>query len=75
MRIFTKKEIENWIEYTDENVLKKEDFLGRCHICGEFLENLELPEGPEKKIVCLKDRDYFVEGYEELIEFGEIKDN
>jgi hypothetical protein len=73
MREFTEEEIGKWIEFTDKNVLPKEEFLGRCHQCGEHLENLELPEGPEKKIVCLKDRKYFVEGFEELEEWGELQ--
>lgn len=68
MREFTEEEIEKWIDYTDKNVLPKEEFLGRCHQCGEFLVNLELPEGPEKKIVCLKDRENFVSDFEELAE-------
>ena len=68
MREFTEEEIEKWIDYTDKNVLPKEEFLGRCHQCGDFLVNLELPEGPEKKIVCLKDREKFVGDFEELAE-------
>lgn len=68
MREFTEEEIEKWIDYTDKNGLPKEEFLGRCHQCGDFLVNLELPEGPEKKIVCLKDRENFVSNFEELEE-------
>ena len=68
MREFTEEEIEKWIDYTDKNVLPKEEFLGRCHQCGDFLVNLELPEGPEKKIVCLKDLEKFVSDFEELAE-------
>lgn len=72
MRKFSEVEVENWIKNQDENVLPKEEFLGRCFACGESLSELELPEGPEKKVVCLKDRDYFVDVYEELQELGEI---
>ena len=75
MREFTEEEIKKWIDYTDKNVLPKEEFLGRCHQCGDFLVNLELPEGPEKKIVCLKDRENFVSDFEELeeLEKGELE--
>lgn len=40
-----------------------------------LLVNLELPEGPEKKIVCLKDRENFVSDFEELeeLEKGELE--
>jgi len=72
MRKFSEVEVENWIKNQDENVLSKEEFLGRCFACGEFLSELELPEGPEKKVVCLEDRDFFVEQYEELKEMEEI---
>ncbi|CAM3352176.1 hypothetical protein [Nosocomiicoccus ampullae] len=72
MRIFTEEEIEKWIDYTDEEVLPKEEFLGRCFACGEFLNTVELPEGPEKKIVCLRDRGYFIDQYEFLVKDGEI---
>lgn len=73
MRNFTEEETEKWIDYTDKNVLPKEEFLGKCYQCGELLKNLELPEGPEKRIVCLKHREDFVVDYEELEEWGEIE--
>lgn len=73
MRQFSEIEIEKWIDYTDENVLSKEEFAGRCYVCGESLDTLELPEGPEKQIVCLEHREYFVGEFEELIEMGELK--
>lgn len=72
MRTFTEDEIEKWIDYTDKNVLPKEEFLGKCHQCGRELKDVELPEGPEKKIVCLNCREHFVLGYEELKEWGDI---
>lgn len=73
MRSFSEADIEKYIEYTDENVIPTEELLGQCFICGLQLNEVELPEGPEKKIVCLKDRVYFVEGFEELLELGELK--
>lgn len=73
MKKFSEVEIEKWIDYTDENVLPKEELLGRCYVCGASLDTLELPEGPEKKIVCLEHREYFVEDFDELIEMGELK--
>ena len=72
MKSFSETDIEKYLKYTDENVIPLEHVLGNCFICGELLSEVELPEGPEKKVVCLKDRDYFVEGYEELQELGEI---
>ena len=64
--IFSEEEIQAYIKYTDENVLSKEEFEGRCVICGEPLNELELPEGPERKVVCLKDRKYFATDFVDL---------
>lgn len=72
MKSFSEADIEKYLKYTDENVLSLEELLGNCFICGELLSEVELPEGPEKKVACLKDRDYFIELYEELQELGEI---
>lgn len=72
MKKFSEEDIERYLKYTDENVLNREELLGHCFICGELLDEIDLPNGPEKKIVCLKDRDYFVESYEELKELGEL---
>ncbi|WP_249872605.1 hypothetical protein [Oceanobacillus saliphilus] len=72
MKSFSEADIEKYLKYTDENVIPLEEVLGNCFTCGSLLSEVELPEGPEKKVVCLKDRDYFVEGYEELQELGEI---
>lgn len=72
MKIFSEAEIEEYLKYTDENVISLEEVLGHCFTCGALLSEVELPEGPEKKVVCLKDRDFFVEGYEELQELKEI---
>ncbi|WP_373747908.1 hypothetical protein [Kaistella sp.] len=73
MRTFTEKQIEEYINYTDENVISKEEVLGQCFMCGRPLKEVDLPEGPERKVVCLKDRDFFVEQYEELLDMGEIQ--
>lgn len=73
MRIFSEADIEKYLKYVDENVVPVEDTLGRCFICGVTLDEAELPEGPEKKVVCLKNRDYFVETIEGLVEDGELK--
>lgn len=72
LRQFTEEEIEKWIDYTDENVLPREEFIGRCYVCGENLINLVSSEGPEKEIVCFKDREYFVSDFEELEEWGKV---
>jgi len=72
MKRFSETDIDKYLKYTDENVIPLEEVLGNCFTCGELLSGVELPEGPEKKVVCLKDRDYFVEQYEELQELGEI---
>ena len=55
MKEFTTEEIEKYLKYTDENVIPVEEVLGQCFICGENLNEVELPEGAEKKVVCLKD--------------------
>lgn len=73
MRKFSETDVEKWINYQDANVLPKEEFLGRCFVCGESLDKLELPEGPERQVVCLNDREYHVELFEELVEMGELK--
>lgn len=63
MRQFTKEEIKKYLEDTNENVIPLQEVLGKCFICGIPLDQLELPEGPENQIVCLKDRSYFVESF------------
>lgn len=64
MRQFKKEEVEEYLEYINENVISLQEVLGQCFICGLPLDEVELPKGPEKKIVCLKDRDSFVEDFE-----------
>lgn len=63
MRQFTKEEIKKYLEYTNKNIIPLKEVLGTCFICGIPLDQLELPEGPEKQVVCLKDRSYFVESF------------
>lgn len=74
MRVFTDAQVAAYLKWTDENVLPLEEISGRCHVCGEFLNELDLPEGPEREFVCIKDRDYIVDSYEELIEWGYIEE-
>lgn len=64
MRQFTNEEIKEYLEYTNEKLIPLQEILGQCFICGVPLDKLELPEGPEKQVVCLKDRDYFIELFE-----------
>lgn len=68
MKSFSETDIEKYLKHTDENILPVEEILGNCFICGEPLSEVDLPEGPEKKVTCLKDRDHFVDSYEELQE-------
>lgn len=48
MRQFTNEEIKKYLEDTNENVIPLQEVLGKCFICGIPLDQLELPEGPEK---------------------------
>lgn len=73
MRVFTENEIEKYLEYMDKNVLPLSELEGRCHMCGRFLKDVKLPEGPERKVTCLECRDFFQESFEELIEMGELR--
>lgn len=73
MRTFSDTDIEKYLEYVNENVLPIEEILGQCFTCGLKLNEVELPEGPEKQVVCLKDHDYFVQEIKELSEMGELK--
>lgn len=72
MREFSEKEIKKYYQHIVELVGGEEELDGRCAICGEKLDNVELPSGPERKVTCLKDRDYFEESFDEAVEFGEI---
>lgn len=74
MRVFTEKNIKDYMKYVDKNVIELDEVLGRCFQCGEFLDEVELPEGPESKVVCLDNREDFVRDYEELIEMDELKE-
>ena len=73
MRTFSEVEKKKYIKFTDENVIEVDEVMGQCFICGELLSEVENPQGPEKIVVCLKDRNFFVEHFEELVELGEIK--
>lgn len=64
MRQFKKEEVEEYLEYINENVVSLQEVLGQCFICGLPLDEVELPEGPENRIVCLIDRNSFVEDFE-----------
>lgn len=72
MRTFTEEEIEKYYEYAIHLVGSEEDIEGRCNECGRYLNEVESPEGPEKKVVCLECREGFVEGFKILEEMGEI---
>lgn len=72
MRTFSEREIEDYLEYMDKNIIDLEEILGRCFTCGSPLDTVKLPDGPEKKVVCLGCRDSFVEQFEELLEDGEL---
>ena len=73
MRSFSEEEIEKYYKYSIELVGgDEEDIAGKCHQCGRELKKVELPEGPEKKVVCLGCREHFVMGFEELEEWGDI---
>lgn len=50
----------------------EEDIAGKCHQCGRELNEVELPEGLENKVVCLDFRDNFVESFDELVEWREL---
>ncbi|MGB6268072.1 MAG: SAP domain-containing protein [Olleya sp.] len=73
MRHFSKKNIEDFLQYTDKNGLDLEFFSGKCTHCGQLLSEVALPKGPENKLVCLEHREDFVKYYEELIRLGELR--
>lgn len=50
MRQFTKEEIEDYLEFTNETIIPVQEILGQCFVCGLSLDEVELPEGPEKKL-------------------------
>ncbi|MEB5700416.1 hypothetical protein AST07_07480 [Staphylococcus saprophyticus] len=68
MRKFDEYEIEKYIEYVDENLIEISEVEGQCHICGKYLTEVELPEGPERKVVCLNNLEDFIENYKMLEE-------
>lgn len=64
MRQFTKDEVEEYLEYFNENVIPLQEVLGKCFICGVSFDRVKLPEGLEKQVVCLKDRNQLIELFE-----------
>lgn len=65
---FNENDIEKYIKFVDENMIEIGEIEGHCHSCGKLLDEIDLPEGPEKKVVCLNCLDWFIEQYEELEE-------
>ncbi|MGD6770787.1 SAP domain-containing protein [Staphylococcus arlettae] len=65
---FNENDIEKYIKFVDENMIEIGELEGHCHSCGKLLDEIDLPEGPEKKVVCLNCLDWFIERYEELEE-------
>ena len=63
---FSKEEIEKYKAFTNENILPLDEIKGKCHQCGEILKDVELPEGPEREVVCLRCLDDFTANYLEL---------
>ncbi|MDN5412332.1 MAG: SAP domain-containing protein [Lactococcus sp.] len=74
MRTFTKEQIDEYLKFLDNDILNLDEFIGQCVVCGKLLSESNLPDGPEKEVVCLKDREYFVEEYSELIRSGQFID-
>ncbi|PTI77509.1 hypothetical protein [Staphylococcus succinus] len=74
MRQFTDSEIEKYLKYIDENKIdiNDEDVKGRCLSCGKHLNDVELPDGPERKVTCLSCLEWFIEDYEELENDGSL---
>ncbi|MHC5372161.1 hypothetical protein ACYSNU_00010 [Enterococcus sp. LJL120] len=68
----TEEDIAKYIDYVDTNLIDIEQVIGHCFFCGEYLNQVELPTGPERRVVCAKDRDSFVKYFEELKDEGEI---
>lgn len=61
-------DIAKYIKFVDENMIEISEIEGHCHACGKLLDEIDLPEGPEKKVVCLNCLDWFIDQYEELEE-------
>lgn len=66
MREFSKQDIENYITYINENVIDFEEIEGHCFQCGKLLDEVEVPQGPEKKVVCLLNRPDFLKEFKEI---------
>ncbi len=72
MSKYTEEDIQKYLKYVDENVIELEEIEGLCHACGKPLEDVELPNGPEKKVVCINDVDYFEESYQGMLDFYDM---
>lgn len=70
--VFTEEDVEKYYQHNVELVGSEEDIINRCHTCGRFLNEVELPKGLEKKVTCLDCRDYFMYSFAELEDMGEI---
>ena len=68
MRRLTEAEVNKYLQWTDRNVISLEELKGRCFICGRFLADTDLPDGPEKVCVCKECLPHLIESYEELEE-------
>lgn len=67
---FTEEDIEKYLKYVNEHVIEIEEILSRCHQCGQDLNKIKLPIGPEKKVVCTSDREHFMVEFIGLVECG-----
>lgn len=67
-RKFNENDIEKYIKHVDENLVEIGELEGHCHMCGKILDEIDLPEGSEKKVACLNCLYLFIEQYEELEE-------
>lgn len=70
--VFTEEDVEKYYQYGVELVGSEEETMGRCHNCGRYLNEVELPKGLEKKVTCLDCRDDFVYSFAQLEDWGEI---
>ncbi|WP_436937337.1 SAP domain-containing protein [Staphylococcus xylosus] len=74
-RKFTENEVEKYLNYVNDHLIDVNDhgIKGHCHCCGKILNEATLPEGPEKRVVCLNCTDWFEEEYVFQVEEGLIK--
>lgn len=74
-RKFTENEVEKYLNYVNDHLIDVNDdgIKGHCHCCGKILNEVTLPEGPEKRVVCLNCTDWFEGEYGLQVEEGLIK--